>query len=88
MLYVLLISLLLIGDSGGPLYRWDIDRERRGRRAVLIGVVSRGEGCANFNRPGIYTRIKYHLNWIHQIIEKGNCRRFSGNWATFLRSLS
>ena len=69
--------LSFVGDSGGPLYRWDIDRERGTKRAVLIGVVSRGEGCANFNRPGIYTRIKSHLNWIHRVIQGGNCRRDS-----------
>jgi secreted trypsin-like serine protease len=38
------------GDSGGPLYRWVKDR------AYLIGVVSRGRGCASFNQPGVYTR--------------------------------
>ena len=64
---------LFLGDRGGPLYRWDIDTETGTKRAVLIGLVSRGEGCANFNRPGIYTRIKYHLKWIHQTIKKGNC---------------
>ena len=71
-LYIIACSLFL-GDSGGPLYRWDIDKESGTKRAVLIGVVSRGEGCANFNRPGIYTRIKYHLKWIQHTIKEGNC---------------
>ena len=61
------------GDSGGPIYRWDVDKDKKEKRAILIGVVSRGTGCANFNRPGIVTRIKYHLKWIHEIIKKGNC---------------
>ena len=61
------------GDSGGTIYRWDFDKDKKEKRAILIGVVSRGTGCANFNRPGIVTRIKYHLNWINKIIKKGNC---------------
>ena len=39
------------GDSGGPLWRW-----RKGRdgvkRAVQIGIISRGQKCARINRPG------------------------------------
>ena len=53
---------LFSGDSGGPLYLWN------NGRATLIGVVSRGMGCAYFNHPGIYTRIKKYLNWIDSII--------------------
>jgi len=63
------------GDSGGPLYRWTTDIGRDTERAVLIGVVSRGTGCANFNKPGIYTRVQYHLDWIKKEIQKGNCQK-------------
>lgn len=59
------------GDSGGPLYQWF--KFGKEKRAYIIGVVSRGTGCANYNSPGIFTRITSHLNWIKKNSRSGNC---------------
>ncbi len=56
------------GDSGGPLFVYGSDG-----RAILIGIVSRGKGCAGFNQAGIYTRVKKKLKWIFKYINDGNC---------------
>ena len=44
-------SLNSVGDSGGPLWV-----ENDGK-AILVGIVSRGRGCAKQNVAGIYTRL-------------------------------
>ena len=31
---------------------------------------SRGDGCANFNKPGIYTAVKNFLPWIQGNIDE------------------
>ena len=59
------------GDSGGPLYQW-FDTPN-GQRAYIIGVVSRGAGCANINYPGVFTRITKHIPWIRSVVKSGNC---------------
>lgn len=48
------------GDSGGPMiYRHE-------GQWYQAGVVSFGEGCAQANYPGIYTRVSQLLNWLAQ----------------------
>ena len=43
-------DFFISGDSGGPLYVME------GGKAILVGLVSRGRGCAKQNQVGLYTR--------------------------------
>ncbi|KAH8022998.1 hypothetical protein HPB51_009602 [Rhipicephalus microplus] len=48
------------GDSGGPAVQY-VDGQ-----AVLVGIVSWGEGCARAGKPGVYTEVSYFLDWIRE----------------------
>ena len=46
---------------------------------MLIGIVSRGIGCARRQAPGIYTKITSYIDWINGYINKKKryrCSRF------------
>ncbi len=47
------------GDSGGPMIS-----PRADGTPVQVGIVSWGLGCADANRPGIYTRVAAYKWWI------------------------
>ncbi|XP_061136448.1 transmembrane protease serine 13-like isoform X1 [Syngnathus typhle] len=47
------------GDSGGPLVCQKDDMW------YLVGITSWGAGCAEENKPGVYTRVSRFLPWIY-----------------------
>lgn len=51
------------GDSGGPLV-CDVNGE-----ATLIGIVSRGTGCALEDHPGLYTTVTDYVDWAKEMIK-------------------
>jgi secreted trypsin-like serine protease len=64
------------GDSGGPIVAFDpIDAQ--GRPATLLGVISKGAGCARPGYPGIYARLSRLLTWVNTCMDQpsdASCR--------------
>jgi trypsin len=54
------------GDSGGPLVIEGSDS--KGRKDVLVGLVSWGVSCAHETLPGVYSRISSKYSWIKKIV--------------------
>lgn len=52
-------------DSGGPLMQYS------NNKAVVVGIVSYGIGCAKKGVPGLYTRTSAYISWIKDITKNG-----------------
>jgi trypsin len=50
------------GDSGGPL---TIGAKSE---AILVGVVSHGDGCARRLKYGVYARVSHYRTWINDVV--------------------
>ena len=54
---------VLVG-LGTYIHKYNIVKTWSENKTSCVQKVSRGLGCARWNQPGLYTRIKEYLNWI------------------------
>ncbi|XP_062300916.1 hepatocyte growth factor activator [Scomber scombrus] len=52
------------GDSGGPLACAKDDV------SFLYGIISWGEGCGRYGKPGVYTKVVNYIDWINSVIRR------------------
>ena len=60
------------GDSGGPLVIQYTDSDDT---AIIYGIVSWGNGCAQQNGPGMYARVSNYNSWIQGYMTKPKTTR-------------
>ena len=53
------------GDSGGPLLMFTSTNVWQ-----QVGVTSNGDGCAQPNKPGVYTRVAAYQSWINETMNE------------------
>lgn len=52
------------GDDGGPMNYYRVDETDW----VVVGIASLGDstdGCASSQKPSLYNRVSFYLDWIH-----------------------